>query len=173
MGTDTVLVILAALEAAGVCYWIGGGWGIDALLHRQTRAHRDLDLAVPEERTPQVLRLLDGLGFKIVDDLDWSPARIVLRDHSAHEVDVHPVCFGDEGTGIQANVDGLPPFSYPADELTSGMIAQRKVQCISAALQLEFHRGYVLSQRDLDDLDLLRSSQMAGRRGGHRDAVTE
>lgn len=36
-----VLDVLAAFDAGGIDYWVDGGWGIDALLGRQTREHRD------------------------------------------------------------------------------------------------------------------------------------
>jgi hypothetical protein len=41
-----VLDILARLQAARVRAWIGGGWGIDALVGEQTRPHDDLHLAI-------------------------------------------------------------------------------------------------------------------------------
>ena len=37
--------VLDILERAGIEVWVDGGWGIDALLGLETRAHRDLDLA--------------------------------------------------------------------------------------------------------------------------------
>ena len=36
MYADQVLEMLAHLQAAGVRTWIGGGWGIDALIGEQT-----------------------------------------------------------------------------------------------------------------------------------------
>jgi lincosamide nucleotidyltransferase A/C/D/E len=32
--------IVGQLEAAGLVVWLDGGWGVDALLGRQTRPHR-------------------------------------------------------------------------------------------------------------------------------------
>ena len=46
MNADDVLEILRRLDDAGIEWWIHGGWGDDALLGRETRAHDDLDLAV-------------------------------------------------------------------------------------------------------------------------------
>jgi lincosamide nucleotidyltransferase A/C/D/E len=34
------------LEKLGIQIWIDGGWAVDALLQKQTREHRDLDIAV-------------------------------------------------------------------------------------------------------------------------------
>jgi hypothetical protein len=39
-----VVDVLERLDRAGVPVWLDGGWGVDALVGRQTRAHRDLDL---------------------------------------------------------------------------------------------------------------------------------
>jgi hypothetical protein len=41
-----VIEVLDALDSAGVEWWVLGGWGVDALIGEQTRAHKDLDLAV-------------------------------------------------------------------------------------------------------------------------------
>ena len=150
-------MILGALVASGVRCWIGGGWGIDALLHQQTRPHEDLDLAVPNELMPDALDTLAELGFQVVEDLDWRPVRVALRDLSNRQVDVHPLQFDGEGNGVQANLASLLSFRYPAGELTSGVIGGRVVPCISASLQLEFHRGYDLSRKDRDDIGRLRS----------------
>jgi lincosamide nucleotidyltransferase A/C/D/E len=44
MSAPEVHAVLEALAAAGCPAWIGGGWGVDALVGYQTREHRDLDL---------------------------------------------------------------------------------------------------------------------------------
>ena len=47
------------LEEHGVGFWLIGGWGVDALLHRQTRPHKDLDVLVRLADLPALRRLLD------------------------------------------------------------------------------------------------------------------
>jgi lincosamide nucleotidyltransferase A/C/D/E len=32
----------------GITVWVDGGWGVDSLLGRQTRLHKDLDIAIQE-----------------------------------------------------------------------------------------------------------------------------
>jgi lincosamide nucleotidyltransferase A/C/D/E len=49
MAAADVLDVLQALAEAGVWASVEGGWGVDALLHRQTRQHGDLDLAGRQE----------------------------------------------------------------------------------------------------------------------------
>jgi len=43
---ETLLDLCLGLQDAGVELWIDGGWGVDALLGEQTRAHQ----ALPEVR---------------------------------------------------------------------------------------------------------------------------
>jgi lincosamide nucleotidyltransferase A/C/D/E len=42
ISADDVLTIDDTLTSAGIEYWIGGWWGVDALLGRQTRDHADM-----------------------------------------------------------------------------------------------------------------------------------
>ena len=41
--------MLDALDSAGVRAALTGGWGIDALLRRETREHAAVDLGVPSD----------------------------------------------------------------------------------------------------------------------------
>jgi lincosamide nucleotidyltransferase A/C/D/E len=59
MNAADVIEIYTELERLGVRIWIDGGWGVDALLGRQTRPHADLDIAV-EENSVQALRTVLG-----------------------------------------------------------------------------------------------------------------
>jgi lincosamide nucleotidyltransferase A/C/D/E len=46
--------------ARGVQLWVDGGWGIDALLERQTHSHKDFDAIVAFEDLPALTRFLSG-----------------------------------------------------------------------------------------------------------------
>ncbi|MDQ0908982.1 hypothetical protein QFZ22_004967 [Streptomyces canus] len=63
MDADDVLHVLNLLRRAGTEVWIGGGWGIDALVGRQTRDHRDLDLMHRQEQEPAVVAALVAAGL--------------------------------------------------------------------------------------------------------------
>ncbi len=151
-----VLRVLAAVEAVGLQAWVAGGWGVDALVGRQTRPHRDLDLALDVTRAgvERALSALEPLGYHV--ETDWRPCRVELAAPSARWVDLHPVTFDDRGTGWQADVDGLPPFRYPPDAFSSGTIDGRAVRCLSVVQQLRFHEGYPPRPQDLADVALLR-----------------
>jgi lincosamide nucleotidyltransferase A/C/D/E len=126
--------------------WVEGGWGVDALLGEQTRAHDDLDLAV---RLDDVDRICATLGEFERSDEEW-PASFVLRDPGGRRVDCHPLKFDDGGDGWQPNKSlSEPPHRWPRDGLLgSGRIDDVEVQCITAELQMRWH-----VYPDVDDID--------------------
>jgi len=69
---------------------LDGGWGVDALLGEQTRAHDDVDIVIARRDAHTARALLEPLGFE--HDLTAAPglpARLVLRDPSGRQVDLH------------------------------------------------------------------------------------
>jgi len=75
-------------------------------------------------------------------------------------VDVHPVAFGADGTGVQADLDG-GSFVYPAGCFVTGVIGGCEVACLSVEQQLAFHSGYEPRAVDRHDLRLLHEMQRA------------
>jgi lincosamide nucleotidyltransferase A/C/D/E len=147
-----VLSVLDAMQAVGCRCWVGGGWGVDALVGRQTRAHRDLDLAFDASFEGPAVAALEALGYEI--ETDWRPVRVELVATGARWVDLHPVVLDDRDDGVQAGFDGAV-FTYPASARVTGQLGGRPVPCLSIAKQLELHRGYVPRAVDLEDLALL------------------
>src|SRR4051812_1121936 len=131
-----VRAVSEALRVAGIGHWIGGGWGVDALVGRQTRPHRDLDLAVERHRLDDAVAALAKLGYH--RETDWLPVRLELAAPGALWVDLHPVTFDERGDGRQAGLDGSH-FDYPATDLVLGSIDGHQLPCISAARQRAFH----------------------------------
>jgi lincosamide nucleotidyltransferase A/C/D/E len=64
MSAEDVVAIVRRLQRAGLAVWLDGGWGIDALVRRQTRPHDDLDVVVRSEDVPAVERELAALGYQ-------------------------------------------------------------------------------------------------------------
>lgn len=149
-----VLQVAACLSASGVMFWLDGGWGIDALIGEQARAHGDVDIVLTLAQADQAIVSLGALGFVVADDV--RPVRLVLRDAAGRQVDVHPVTFDAEGTGWQqgAAPDG-GDCPYPASGFTAGLIAGRRIGCLSAAVQLAHHLGYQPDDADWHDMHLL------------------
>jgi lincosamide nucleotidyltransferase A/C/D/E len=144
-----VLRVLAVLDAAGIRAGLTGGWGIDALLRRQTRAHGDADLGVAAEAVDSAIDGLRGIGYAVM--LDQRPARVVLVSDKG-KVDLHPIVWAPTGAGIQTGFDG-ETFEYPPGSLEAeGLIAGQQVRCGTPSLQLTFHERY--EPRDHDRADM-------------------
>ncbi|MFJ3988371.1 nucleotidyltransferase domain-containing protein [Streptomyces sp. NPDC090032] len=156
MDVDSVLDILAVLRRAGTHVWIGGGWGIDALVGEQTREHGDLDLMHRQEQESVVVAALARRGF--TESLDWRPVRFVLSAPDGRDLDLHPLTFAADGSAVQASPDPRSPFAYPASRFVTGTIGGVTVPCLSAQRQADFHQGYEPREQDLHDMALLRAA---------------
>ncbi|WP_206305991.1 amino acid transporter [Streptomyces sp. RFCAC02] len=156
MTGDDVVSILNLLRNADTEVWIGGGWGIDALVGRQTRDHRDLDLMHREEQEPAVVKALADAGF--AETLDWRPARFVVTHPDGREIDLHPLVFTGDGSATQASLDPQHRYAYPASCFVTGTISGTTVPCLSAEQQVAFHQGYEPADRDRHDMAQLRQA---------------
>lgn len=159
---NDVRSIIIVLRRHGIDAGISGGWGVDALVGRQTRLHRDLDLSVPASHLDRALFALTGLGFAIT--VDWLPVRVELST-GQRGVDLHPVRGRPDGSAWQAGLDTPHPWSddevggfvYPVDGWAEGLVDGLPVRCISAELQRQFHAGYSPGDTDVHDLRILDS----------------
>lgn len=163
-----VVALYRHLEAAGVPVWLMGGWGVDALLGRQTRPHHDVDLLVEVVGLERLRAQLEarGFGFKYVwdDECRWvrddawtsdaeEPTAFVYGDANGQEVDVHVVRHADDRTvEMLWNV----PYDFTAEGLlTTGVIDGYPVRCLSREMQQRAHTGYTLPPHHVRDLQLL------------------
>lgn len=119
------LLTVAALEPAGVEWALVGGWAADALVGKQLRTHRDVDLLIEERDLDRARAALAELGYKPWHS-DPSPAAIgpvqiswaeTLRDPAMRVVELH--C---------TELDRL--------ELSVGSVGGRAVPCLSPEDQL-------------------------------------
>ena len=146
MPAEVVASLFADLQAAGIPIWVDGGWSVDALVGRQTRRHKDLDIAVQWGDVPTLRKLLAARGYKEVrQDSQWN---FVLADSNNHEVDVHAFVRDPHGY----IVDGI---MYPAESLTGkGTIHEQPVECIAAEYMVRFIAPWLYKQRDKDFHDV-------------------
>lgn len=152
MNGAEVVRVLDALEAVGIPAGISGGWGIDALLRRETRPHGDLDLGVGAEDVDRAIEVMRPLGYAVT--LDERPARVVLHS-DVGQVDLHPIVWDASGAGVQTGLAG-ELFDYPAGSLDAeGLIAGRTVRCATPDLQLAFHAHYEPRDHDRRDMAAL------------------
>lgn len=128
--SERVTEALEVLDESGIETVLIGGWGVDALLGKQLRAHRDLDLLTDERDLDRTVRSLEGLGFLLWNH-DPSPGPIgalsvssglTLRDGALRVVEIHA-----------CNLGGFTP--------AEGAIDGRRVSCLSAEHQLEAQRA--------------------------------
>ena len=174
MKSEEVGELYSGLLAQGVQIWVDGGWGIDALLGRQTRPHKDFDAIAAFEDLPALTRFLSGRGFTlklIWEENLWLPCdellaligrehpavevatAFVLHDDAGHELDFHVVRFDEHGRGMPAWNSALV---FPSDAFAgTGSVGGTSVRCLSAETQMRTHTGYALKESDVHDLGLL------------------
>lgn len=153
MDAESLLQLVQRLEEHGIDVWLDGGWGVDALLERQTREHDDLDLVAECRHSDRIMELLHGRGYELV--AGGPPKSFVMVDTIGRQVDVHPVTFDEQGDGIYEM--GAGTWAYPAAGFTGrGVVAGTPVRCLSPEVQVLVHAGYELTEKDYRELYLLR-----------------
>jgi lincosamide nucleotidyltransferase A/C/D/E len=193
MNAKRVLEALDALELGSCRFALAGGWGIDALVGRQTRRHDDLDIALLDYQADELSArgLLLPLGFKVRERVPagkWMPMRTMLDDGAGHRIELvsinrsalgealSPFSVGMNGSGSHsaaADHAGVHHASLdrPAVDLSSmeelafvaGAIKGRSVPCLSASVQRLYHSGFDLRGVDRHDLALLEMTNDAAR----------
>lgn len=171
MNAQDVLTLYTLLGDHDVQLWLDGGWGIDALLGRQTRPHKDLDAFVAFADLPTLTTVLSQQGFglkQIWEENQWlrhagpmpligNPATgdeiataFVLKDGHGRELDCHVLHIAEDGYPTPAWRCSL---AFAADDLSGqGSIAGMPVPCLSATMHMRTHTGYELQAKDLQDL---------------------
>ena len=76
MSPEEVAEVVDWVVAAGAIYQVNGGWAVDALVTRETREHRDLDVFLDSTFVPPLLEWLHGRGYHLTED--WRPVRVEL-----------------------------------------------------------------------------------------------
>ena len=154
MTAADVISIYTELEDLGITIWVDGGWGVDALLGKQTRAHKDLDIAVQQKDVAKLREILQGRGYKDIRLAEARPWNFVLGDASGREVDFHVIVIDENGNGLYGPSE--KGEMYPAEALGgTGSIAGRSVRCISPQWSVRFHSGYKLMEKDFRDVSAL------------------
>jgi aminoglycoside phosphotransferase (APT) family kinase protein len=153
-------------DERGLRCWVVGGWGVDALLGRWTREHKDLDVLLAVSEHAQAWRLLHDRGYLLAyrweENVDVpgdflpggvQPTAYVLEDPSGQQVDVHVL---DDRTR-----DLRPLWSSDHTLIAGALDAEGtidgvRVRCMSARMQLVAHEGYELPEAHQADVVELR-----------------
>ncbi len=151
MEEKDVINLYYKLKNLDIKIWIDGGWGVDALLGKQTRFHKDLDIAIQQKDITAFRKLLEVQGYNEIKLDIARPHNFVLADDYNYEIDVHVIVLNDKGDGIYGPVENGEV--YPAASLTGkGKIGNREVNCISPEYVVKFHSGYDLKKKDCKDV---------------------
>jgi lincosamide nucleotidyltransferase A/C/D/E len=164
MTLEDVVEVLTALDAGGIDYWVDGGWGIDALLGRQTREHRDLDLGVVLDDVPRIEALLPQFRRESAE------SGLLLEDERGRVVDLLLVERSESGELCQRLPGGRQLRYEESETRASGFIGGRRVRCASVALQLVHHDHPDATDQDRLDIETLeRELRENAGRGLHRE----
>ncbi|HEY8802351.1 MAG TPA: hypothetical protein VIN00_04680 [Candidatus Dormibacteraeota bacterium] len=152
MTAEDVLEIIDWLEQQGVEVWLNGGWGVDALLGRQTREHQDLDLTISAKDRGAYSLAMQALGFgtyRTDNDFNW-----VVIDSKGRLVDVHLVDFGKTVMNTAGeNTYGPAGLPFEVGSLDGrGTIAGITVKCETAEFQVRGHTRYPPDATDYEDV---------------------
>jgi lincosamide nucleotidyltransferase A/C/D/E len=170
VSANDAVEIIERLANAGIGVWVCGGWGIDALLGRETRPHKDLDILVQLDDIALARELLERDGYSLKElwseNLRTADSRgvetdtaILLEDAESRQIDLHAISLRSDG-GASPAYDGGdigPGMTFSAEDLSGeGTIAGVPVRCLSVEMQFRGHTGYELPERQIGDLELLR-----------------
>ena len=151
MTPKNLLYFYNTLQNLNIEIWIDGGWGVDALLEKQTRTHDDLDIVIQEKDLLKLREYLTIQGFLEIKLEIARPFNFVLADEKANEIDVHAIVLDEKGNGIYGPKENGQ--MYPADSLKGiGKIEGYSVRCISVVYQLESHCDYEIREKDVEDV---------------------
>jgi lincosamide nucleotidyltransferase A/C/D/E len=149
MNAEDAIEIIQLLEEHGITVIVDGGWGVDALLGRQTRIHEDLDIATLHKDVPLLCQVLEGRGFHDIPRNDSWECNFVLGDERGRLLDVHSCTFDESGKNIFGVAYDLSSWQG------EGTINGFKVRCIPVEWMIPFHTGYPLDENDYHDEKLL------------------
>jgi lincosamide nucleotidyltransferase A/C/D/E len=150
MNENDVVDLLKKAEQINVTVWIEGGWGIDALIGRQTRPHNDIDIFIQKKDAAEFTKMLASNGYC------ETKMEYTTDDHTAwcdaynRTIDLHLFEFEDDETLTFLNE------TYPSEILSGkGKIGEMEVRCLTAEAQLLYHQGYEHNENDKHDVLLL------------------
>lgn len=149
--TTDVTRFYLAMKRIGVQLWLDGGWGVDALLEKQTRNHGDIDIVIQKKDVDKCVEYLKKLCYEPIERSDSTDFNFMLGNGDAQFVDLHVIEFDEHSNGVYGSKQNGKV--YPAESLRGkGSINGVQVQCISPEWVLQFRAGYELRQKDRDDI---------------------
>lgn len=154
MTAENVVEFYSLLEELGIDVWIDGGWGIDALIKKQTRPHEDLDVVVQEKDVLKIKELLTSQGYEVLERDDLAENYFHMADDKGHEIDITAIHFDERGDGIFGPVENHK--MNPRDSFSGiGAINSHKVKCVSLEYAIKFKLDHEVAKHDAEDVKAL------------------
>ncbi|MDR1753876.1 MAG: aminoglycoside nucleotidyltransferase, partial [Eubacterium sp.] len=97
MNQQDVVGLLKKAAENNIEIWLDGGWGVDALVGRQTRPHDDLDVFVQRSDSGQFIELLTKDGFIETEVAFTTEGHKAFFHTDGRAVDLHLFEFSKEG----------------------------------------------------------------------------
>ena len=141
--------ILEMLSEASVKVFLDGGWGVDALIGRETRIHNDIDLFVEKKDFGKAISVITWKGYREVVMDYTTDSHTVWKDYNRRIIDLHSFEYVEDGILY----DG---YTFPSETFSGkGNIGNIEVTCINPEAQVQFHLGYEYDENDVHDVLLL------------------
>ena len=145
---DNVVEILEKTGDAGICVWVAGGWGVDALLGRQTRPHHDFDIFAEKKDESAFVDIFRTCGYR--ESQKHNDDNTAWTNSDGSLIDFHLFEFVEAGNMQHDNA------RFPADIFDgNGFIGGIAVRCMTAEAQISYRHGYELREKDVQDVLLL------------------
>ena len=144
--------LLREIKSLGIPLWIGGGWGVDALIGAQTRPHNDIDVYIEKRHADDVINMLISRGYSERTMEYTTENHRVWQRAPGHTVDLHLIELREEEKDVlYFEGEAYPRFVLEGEGTIDGV----GVQCFTAEAQLLFHQGYEHTEKDVHDVLLL------------------
>ena len=145
---DACEIIRFALQN-GIKVYLDGGWGVDALLGKETRIHNDIDLFIELKYYHDFIQMIKQLGFDEVITEYTTDGHTVWKDSKQRIIDLHCFEFTDDGILYEGDI-------FPSGTFSGiGKVGDITVSCIEPLSQVMFHLGYEHDENDVHDVKLL------------------
>ena len=149
MNEHDVVNLLKEGESLGITVWVGGGWGVDALIGSQTRPHNDIDVYIEKKNANGFIRMLISKGYSEIKMDYTTESHTVWQNTAGHVVDLHLIEFReDDAESLYFEGEAYPVFVLDG----TGMIGGFEVKCFTAEAQLLFHQGYEQGEKDIHNV---------------------
>ena len=154
MKSSEVIELYNNLKNNNIDIWLDGGWGVDALLKKQTREHNDVDIVIQQKDVDAFIHLLAEKGYRMIQNEDKTDWNFVLEDDHDHRIDTHVIVFDEKGNGIYGPLERgvqYPAYAFEGE----GTVDGQTVRCLTAEYQVVSHTGYKIDENDRRDVKAL------------------